>query len=187
AESSFSKISLTHREYFTLIPKDLSFAYRLAYQTTLGGDVPFYYESHVITSILKGATSEGLGGSKTLRGIRRNRVVGDGFFYGNAELRWKFVRFQWLNNNFYFGLNSFLDFGQVTKKIPTNINSSVNWPLDHGFSDYFDPGAEKMHFSYGAGLRAAMNENFVIAADYGLAADQRDGNSGFYIGLNYLF
>lgn len=188
AESSFSKLSLTHREYFTLVPNDLSFAYRVAYQTTLGGDVPFYYESQVITSIMKGATSEGLGGSKTLRGIRRNRVVGDGFLYGNAELRWKFSRFQWHNNNFYLGLNSFLDFGKVTKKISTQTNASFTaFSLSNSPGDYFDPGAEKMHFSYGAGLRLAMNENFVIAIDYGLAADERDGNSGFYIGLNYLF
>lgn len=186
AESSFSKISLTHREYFTLIPKDLSFAYRVAYQTTLGGEVPFYYQSQVITSIMKGATSEGLGGSKTLRGIRRNRVVGDGFFYGNAELRWKFSRFQWHNNNFYLGLNGFLDFGQVTKKIDF-VNPLSPAMSSIRYSDYFDDNAEKMHLSYGAGFRLAMNENFIIAIDYGLAADKRDGNSGFYIGLNYLF
>jgi len=32
-----------------------------------------------------------------------------------------------------------------------------------------------------------MNENFVIAMDYGMAADKQDGKSGFYMGLNYLF
>ncbi len=83
ANSSFAKLSLTHRQYFTLIPNDLSLAYRLAYQTTIAGYTPFYYQTQVIVSELKGATSEGLGGAKSLRGIRRNRIVGDGFFYGN--------------------------------------------------------------------------------------------------------
>jgi hypothetical protein len=32
-----------------------------------------------------------------------------------------------------------------------------------------------------------MNENFIIAADFGKAFNEQDGNSGFYIGLNYLF
>jgi hypothetical protein len=32
-----------------------------------------------------------------------------------------------------------------------------------------------------------MNQNFVIAADYGIAANEQDGSSGMYIGLNYLF
>jgi hypothetical protein len=44
-----------------------------------------------------------------------------------------------------------------------------------------------MHYSFGVGLRVAMNENFIIRCDYGMAADERDGDSGIYIGLNYLF
>ena len=183
AETGFAKISLTHRQYFTIVPNDLSFAYRLAYQSTLAGHSPFYYQTQVITSVMKGALSEGLGGAKSLRGIRRNRIVGDGFFYGNVEARWKFVRFQFINNNFYLGLNAFADFGQVTKKIEVDPKFS-HLPAQEG---YFDFGAEKMHFSYGLGFRIVMNQNFVIAADYGFAADERDGDSGMYIGLNYLF
>jgi hypothetical protein len=183
AESGFAKLSLTHRQYFTIIPNDLSLAYRLAYQTTIAGHVPFYYQTQVIVSELKGAVSEGLGGAKTIRGVRRNRIVGDGFFYGNLEARWKFARFRFINNNFYLGLNGFTDFGQVTKKIDTTPeNGFVPQP-----DNYFDEDAEKMHFSYGAGLRIVMNQNFVIAVDYGFAADERDGDSGLYIGLNYLF
>ncbi|MDP3435024.1 MAG: BamA/TamA family outer membrane protein, partial [Bacteroidota bacterium] len=117
AESSFSKLSLIHRQYFTIVPDNLSLVYRLAYQTTLGGTVPFYYQSQVITSQLTGATSEGLGGASTIRGILRNRVIGDGIFYGNVEARWKVVRFNFIKNYFYIGLNGFTDFGRVTKKI----------------------------------------------------------------------
>ena len=182
SESSFAKFMLVHRQYFTLIPNDLSFGYRLAYQSTLGGDVPFYYQSQVITSILTSALSEGLGGSKTLRGILRNRIVGDGFFYGNAELRYKFYRFQFLNSNWYLGLNAFTDFGQVTRRIDLPFIA----PSRMG-SDFYKADAEKMHISYGAGLRIVMNQNFVIAVDYGRATSAQDGKSGMYIGLNYLF
>lgn len=182
AESSFSKLSIIHREYFTLIPNNLSLVYRLAYQTTLGGTVPFYYQSQVITSIMTGATSEGLGGGSTMRGILRNRVVGDGVFYGNIEARWKFVRFNFIRNNFYLGLNGFTDFGRVTKRIPVNIPSTIESP-----GNFFKTNAEKMHYSFGTGLAIAMNENFVISMDYGLAVDKQDGKSGFYMGLNYLF
>jgi len=187
AGSSFSRISLTHRQYFTLVPNDLSLAYRLDWQTALGGHVPFYYESQVITSVMKGSSSEGLGGSKTLRGILRNRVVGDGIFFGNVELRWKFARFQWHNNNFYLGWNGFSDFGKVTRKIPVHAGAFDEYSLGSDPQNYFDPGSEKMHFSFGTGLRVAMNENFIVAFDYGIAADSRDGDSGLYMGLNYLF
>jgi len=185
AEGSFSRMSFIHRQYFTLIPKALSFAYRLAYQTTLSGDVPFYYKSQMIASVLTGATSEGLGGGKTIRGILRSRVQGDGVFLGNAEFRWKFVRFTWIKNNFYLGLNAFTDFGRVTKM--ADVKSKVISMSSVPQPTYFDWDAEKMHVSYGGGLRVVMNENFVIAADYGLASDKQDGSSGFYMGLNYLF
>jgi hypothetical protein len=184
SESSFLKLSLIHREYFTLVPASLSLVYRVAYQTTLAGTTPFYYQSQVITSVLTGALSEGLGGAKTLRGILRNRIVGDGFVYGNVELRWKVARFHWINNNFYIGLNGFTDFGKVTKEI--DVRSKLT-PNVAAMTDYFNWGAEKLHTSYGAGLRLVMNENFVVAADYGIAANQQDGISGLYIGLNYLF
>lgn len=184
SEASFAKFALIHRQYFTIIPDDLAFAYRLAYQTTIGDkQVPFYYQPQVMTSILLGALSEGLGGAKSIRGLYRNRVVGDGFMYGNLEMRWKAVRFRFINNNFYIGLNAFTDFGRVTKKIDIDkqiaqIENSAN---------YFAPGTEKFHIGYGAGLRIVMNQNFVIAADYGRAVDPQDGKSGIYIGLNYLF
>ncbi|WP_319503529.1 BamA/TamA family outer membrane protein [uncultured Draconibacterium sp.] len=187
-EQTFTKLTLIHRQYFTIIPNDLSFAYRLAYQTTLTGNVPFYYQTQMITSVMKSSTSEGLGGANSLRGILRNRVVGDAVFLGNVEARWKFARFQFMNNNFYMGLNAFADFGRVTNKIDvdkSNINVPAIYPSP--LESYFDNGAEAMHYSFGLGLRAAMNENFIIRCDYGMAADERDGDSGIYIGLNYLF
>jgi len=185
-ENSFAKLSLTHRQYFTIIPEDLSFVYRLGYQTTLAGHTPFYYQTQVIASVMTDAFGEGLGGKKTLRGIYRNRVLGDGFFYGNAEVRWKFVRFRFINNNFYLGLNGFMDFGRVTKEIDFTIPVLVGGASTVD-PNYFKTDAEKFHVSYGAGFRIVMNENFIVALDYGMAAKEQDGNSGMYIGLNYLF
>ena len=184
AESGFSKISITHRQYFTLIKDDLSLVYRVNWQQTLGGHVPFYYEPQIISSVMTGASSTGLGGAKSLRGVRRNRVVGDGYILGNIEFRYKFARFRMIRQNFYLALNTFFDCGQVTRKIDT---SNLHLPSDVISAEYFNKGAERLHSSYGAGLRLVMNYNFVIAMDYGIATDQQDGNSGIYIGLNYLF
>ena len=106
----FSKLYIIHRQYFTLIEKNLSLVYRLGYQATISGHTPFFYESEVITSRLTGATSEGLGGSKTLRGVLLDRVVGDAFFMGNIELRWKPLYFKLFKQECYLGLNGFYDF-----------------------------------------------------------------------------
>jgi hypothetical protein len=180
AESSFLKFNFTHRQYFTIVKRDLSFAYRIGYQGTLAGHAPFYYQSQIETSLMKDQL--GLGGNKTLRGVSRNRVVSDGFVYGNLELRWKPVHFRFINQNFYIGLNGFLDGGQALQKI------DVDQSLATAHDGYFNFGEkDKLHLSYGAGLRIVMNENFVIACDYGRAFDPQDGKTGLYIGLNYLF
>ncbi|HQO49502.1 MAG TPA: hypothetical protein PK939_03680, partial [Bacteroidales bacterium] len=112
----FAKISATHRQYFTLVKDKLSFVYRLNYQGTIGGKVPFYMQPYMINSFSNSSNTDGLGGSKTLRGVMRNRVVGDGFAYGNAEFRWKFFRTELWKQNIYLGLNTFVDAGQVLQK-----------------------------------------------------------------------
>ena len=189
-EWGFSKLYITHRQYFTLIENDLSIVYRLVYQSTLTGKAPFFYQSQVITSMLTGYTSEGLGGVSSLRGVLMNRVIGDAFFMGNIELRWKPVYFKFLRQDCYLGLNGFYDFGRVTKKIdlPNNLETTFSntYPTEN-FSDYFKPGKEKFHMSAGASIMLAMNQNFVVAIDLGKAFNKQDGNIGFYVGLNYLF
>jgi hypothetical protein len=184
-QSGYLKFSLIHRHYFTLIPDDLSFAFRTALQTTIAGRAPFYAEPLMITSMLRGATEEGLGGIRNLRGMPRNRAVGGGVAYGNAELRWKFFRTRMFKQNFYLGLNTFADAGQVIQKIDIEEKVKALGNVDE--KEYFDFGAEQIHVTYGAGLRVVMNQNFIIAIDWGKAADKRDGSSGFYVGLNYLF
>lgn len=183
--SGYTKLSLIHRQYFTLIPDDLSFAARLAVQANIAGEAPFWIQPLMITSMLRGATEEGLGGVRNLRGIPRNRIVGAGLAYGNAELRWKFYRTRMFRQNFYFGFNTFLDAGQVIQKIDVEEKvKALNLPDE---SEYFSFGSEKLHISYGLGFRIAMNQNFILAVDWGKSADERDGTSGFYVGLNYLF
>ncbi|MGM0666639.1 MAG: Omp85 family outer membrane protein [Bacteroidota bacterium] len=187
SDAGFAKFFAIFRQYFTIVPEDLSFAYRLGYQTTIAGDVPWYHQNQIITSVLAGTTSEGLGGSKNVRGVLRNRIVGDGLFYANAEFRWKAIRFSLINQNFYLGFVAFSDFGMVTSKVDIEIPAQEEMIEGDSVGDYFDPGSEKMHISAGGGLRLVMNENFIVSADLGKALNEQDGNIGFYIGLNYLF
>lgn len=181
---AYAKFTFIHRQYFTILPEILSFAYRLGYQGTLFGNVPFHMQPHIVPTYLTAATSQGLGGSKTLRGIQRNRIVGDGIVFGNFEFRWKFLRTSVLNQNVYLGTNLFLDAGEIVKKIEVDLSQAVK---ESDVAEYFDPGAEKIHFSTGIGLKVAVNENFILSFDWGKALDPRDGDTEFYITLNYLF
>ncbi|MGF1585357.1 MAG: hypothetical protein ACFCUM_08560 [Bacteroidales bacterium] len=178
---AYSRISLTHRQYFTIVERNLSFAYRLNYQGTLGGNVPFYMLPYMINSFSLSSNTDGLGGSKTVRGVLRNRIVGDGMVFGNFEMRWKFFRTVLFNQNIYLALNGFMDAGQVV------TNRKIDVPAGSPFYSFYNPDEESMHVALGGGFRIAMNENFIIAVDYGKPLDSRDGGGGLYIGLNYLF
>jgi len=68
--------------------------------------MPFYMLPLVYNSAPQ-LTLSGLGGSRTIRGILRNRVVGEDLVYGNAELRWKVFRTVLFNQNLYLALSGY--------------------------------------------------------------------------------
>lgn len=180
------KLAITHRQYFTIIPKNLSFAYRLGFQSTIAGNASFYSQPLMAYSFYRGVLSQGLGGAKTIRGVLRNRIIGDAFVYGNFEFRWKIIHTQILNQNLYIALNGFFDTGRTLKEYDIDKSGIVMDPGE-SITDYFDQEDDSFHNSAGGGIRFALNQNFIVAVDYGVALDERDGTSGMYIGLNYLF
>ncbi len=181
---TFGKFALTHRQYFTLVKDNLSFAYRLGYQGVVYGDIPFYLLPYMVYSYMPSSTVDGLGGSKSVRGMIRNRTVGEGVGFANIELRYKFARFRFIGQNWYAALNPFLDAGTVLQKVDID-KSNIPGTVDQ--TQFFNDDAETFHFTYGCGLHLAMNENFVIAADIGLPVKADDGKMGVYIGMNWLF
>jgi len=179
-----TKMAIIHRQYFSLA-KDLIFAYRLDYQTTIGKEkVPYYAQPELITSYLIAATNQGLGGKVSVRGILRNRIIGDNVGFANFEFRYKFLRFEMFKQNFYLGTNVFFDSGIILKPIEMDLTNVSPGDKDTYFNQY-EKG--KFHSAAGIGLKIGWNENFVISADFGKAFDKQDGNTGMYIGLNYLF
>ncbi len=180
-DESYTRLVLTHRQYFTLIPETMNFALRISYQGKISGKMPFYMLPFVFNSP-PNYTRDGLGGGKTIRGVLRNRVAGESYVFGNAELRWKVLRTRLLKQNFYVALSGFLDGGLVTGKYRLD-RSGI--PPDQLF--WIDKDRESFHPAYGAGVHLALNENFIVAVDYGLAADPRDGSNGLYIGMDFLY
>jgi hypothetical protein len=180
-ENRFTKLVVTHRQYFTIVNDRLTFVNRIGWQQTIFGKAPFYFQPLMISSYSPSTLTEGLGGAKSLRGILRNRVTGDGFAFGNIEFRWKFAKFNAMKQNVYLALNPFFDAGYVTKKIDIPANP------DHLFSPHYNDTSQRLHMTYGCGFHIALNENFVVAINYGRAMNLQDGKSGLYIGTNWLF
>ncbi len=181
-----SKFALIHRQYFSLM-KDMVLAYRLTYQATIGENrVPYYAQPLLIASFLTSADNQGLGGKRSMRGVLRNRVIGDDIAIGNFEFRYKFLKFEAFKQNFYLGTNIFFDSGIILKPIEIAGYDSMSSAVkdDLMLQDY---ESGKLHSAAGIGLKIGWNENFIISVDYGKTFDPQDGNSGVYINLNYMF
>ena len=178
-ESSYIKLALTHRQYFTLRKEVLNLAYRISYQPKIAGEIPFYMLPFVYDSK---QNRDGLGGAKTLRGILRNRIVGNDLLFSNIELRWKFYRGIVMNQNLYLAINTFVDAGMVTREYEFDKSNVPNDELKNIATE-----SETIHGSYGAGLNIVMNHNFIVSINYGRAINPQDGKDGVYVGLNFLF
>ena len=189
SKNPYYRYSLTWRHYLPIVKQDkLTFAYRLNYEGTFG-DAPFYALPYM-TVMGEKQDLEGLGGFNTVRGVMRSRVWGLDAATYNLEFRWRFVKFLVGKQNIALGLNLFSDGTMTTKgKDLTNLKSWVSAPV---------LGKEKdlPHVTLGAGFRFIMNENFIIAVDYGMPLSHfmknspiynQDGTGAFYVNLGYLF
>ncbi len=162
SESGYLRWTLVDRRYVPL-GDGLTFANRILVQD-VEGEAPFYDLSTLQTSFKR---REGLGGSRTLRGIPRNRYVGKGVFLWNAELRWRAAEFTFVGRSFHMILSAFVDTGRVWADGPV---------LGELLSD--------LHGSYGAGVRAGMGENFIAGLDVGRSSTS---SASIYINTGYTF
>jgi len=185
-ELPYTRYSLVHRHYLALIKNKLNLAMRLGAQGKIGNrDIPFYRRTQLISPFATRSNVTGLGGANSLRGIMRNRLVGDGIAYGNFELRWRTINFTFFKQHCYLGFNGFFDTGIVTDAVDIDYTNISDADREAYFADITN---QSLHSAVGGGLKLAMNENFVISVDLGKALDTRDADGmGMYININYLY
>jgi len=183
-------LNASFRHYVPLWRDNIIFAYRIGYQGSLWGNTPFYMKNYMATLFTKRANYEMLGGANSLRGIVRNRVTGDGYAYANVELRLKLVSFRIARQAFYIGINPLFDIGYITDPVElTRTETELRALTAASGVDYnkFFAAEDGFHMSAGAGLKIAMNENFILSVDFAKALNKQDGNTGLYIMLGYMF
>ncbi|MBR6423322.1 MAG: hypothetical protein IKS47_01390 [Bacteroidales bacterium] len=171
---------------------DPVFAYRLAWQQTIAGETPLYMIQNVPLLVQRNMISEGFGSSNTIRGLRENRILTEGFAWINTELRVKIVNFKLLNQFFYLAVNPFVDAGVITKPYRAaefENAKRLNVATYKGIGEIYAANlAKSVVTSAGIGLKIAMNQNFIISAEFAhcfygpLKADPWIG-----IGINYQF
>ncbi|MCQ2194416.1 MAG: BamA/TamA family outer membrane protein [Paludibacteraceae bacterium] len=183
---SYYRYSATFRQYLPLAQDRLVFAYRLNYQGTFGNYAPFYVLPYY-TYVGPGYDRDGFGGYRTTRGVLRNRVQALDVAMFNAEMRWKFYRTHLFKQNVYFALNGFADGTAAIRNYDTSYRGEDNAVERAMYDSFVNMDKEKLHLSAGGGLRIGINQNFIIAVDYGVPFDSRDGAGSLYINTGFLF
>ncbi len=190
------KYNLTFRHYVPVLRNELlTLAYRVVYQGTIGNSAP-YYMLPFMTIMGHTTDKDGFGGYRTTRGILRNRVQGLDVAIFNLELRSRFTSFVLMNQNVSLGLNAFTDGAMTTKPYSMEYQGDPNDQVAiQEYNEYMRLGAENLsedghdlpHISVGLGFRVIINENFIIAFEYGIPLNKQDGTNSFYINTGFLF
>ena len=192
----YYRYSVTFRHYVPIVKNDiLTFAYRINYEGTMGDNAPYYVLPY-LTTVGQSFDRDGMGGYRSVRGIMRNRVQGLDVLSYNAEFRWRFVSFPLWKQNIAFGLSLFSDGTMVTRERDMTFRGDEQYRKE--YDDYMAMGsdADRPHITIGAGLRFIMNQNFIVAFEYGLPVSRfssnpviknQDGTGAFYINTGYLF
>ena len=171
---------------------DPVFAYRLAWQQTIAGETPLYMIQNNPLLVQRNMISEGFGSSNTIRGLRENRILTEGFAWANTELRVKLVNFKLFNQYFYIAVNPFFDAGIITKPYRAEAfekakasNAATYMPL----AKLYDASKVRdIIYSGGAGLKIAMNQNFIVSVELAKCFYKPlDAGMWLGIGINYQF
>lgn len=179
----YLKVALRWRQYITPGPEWLTLAYHIAWQSTVLGRAPFYIQQNLCTVQVRQATTEGLGGINTLRGVMASRLIGDGYAWSNFEVRLRLLQWDFLKMSWTFAVNPFYDLGCITKP----------FRLEEMAAAYGRSAAElrretvRLHHSAGVGIKVGMNSNSIFSLEWAKPFNSQDGRSSIYFAINYVF
>ena len=101
------------------------------------------------------------------------------------------------NQNISFGLTAFSDGSMVTRERDMTFKGDMMHIASYDAYRAKGQKNDRPHITVGSGLRFIMNENFIVAFEYGSPLTHfyskshplynQDGNGAFYINTGYLF
>ena len=148
------------------------------YQGFLSGQAAFYTQQNINTLFMRTTSSEGLGGIGTIRGLPYNRLLGNGYLWGNLEVRIRLFNFRFLKRDIQVVVNPLLDAGAIvqpyrTDEYTTDINTK----------------ARQAFLATGIGGKLVVNQNFIFGFEIAkaLPLTHEDYPLGINLGLNYIF
>lgn len=174
----FFRYQATIRGYYPFFSKRLVAAARTTIEGYAGSPAFYVLPYTMVTGNLY--DRDGFGGYRTVRGMLRDRLQAKSVFYYNTELRYRFLDFKLIKQNFSLCFSVFHDGALSVQpyEIPGLMPNHVGKYCEK----------DGWHGTAGAGLRLMMNRNFIIAFEYGAAFNRQDNKFGsFYINTGFLF
>ena len=179
---NYLQLAAHWRQYISLWPGRVIFAYHLGLQHTLAGEIPFYNLNELATINYAYEEYAGLGSRYSVRGYRYNRISAAGYAWANVELRLIPFKFDLFNQHFDIVFNPFMDFAGITKtyRSEKQVNIPGDIPIWQDDKQIVMPSA-------GMGLKLHMNTNFILSLDFAKAFNPQ--LSDFMVGMatTYVF
>ena len=181
---NYAQLVAHWRQYLSLWPGRIIFAYHLGLQHTLFGEIPFYNINELATLSYLYEENSGLGSRYSVRGYRYNRIAAAGYAWGNFELRIIPFKFNLFRQHFDIVLSPFADLAAITKEYRLERQKSSQ-PED-GVCIFQDLSRPLMA-SAGCGVKLHMNTNFIISVDFAKAFDPQLSDFTVGMGTTYVF
>ncbi|MCI2121861.1 MAG: hypothetical protein LKK19_04075, partial [Bacteroidales bacterium] len=163
-----------------LVSDKLVFAYRLNYQQFLG-NAPWYAIPY-LSVIGPSYDKDAIGGYRTVRGLMANRVLGKGMGFYNAEIRYRFIDFHFLKQNFGLAVSGYCDGAYIADRFDLSNQTGADAELYSKYINTLD--RDKFHISAGGGFRIILNRNFIVCLELGHALNTQDNDKAVTVDVN---
>ena len=186
---NYLQVSAHWKQFIPIVPGRLIFAYHLALQHTLAGEIPYYNLNELATISYLYEESAGLGSRYSVRGYRYNRIAAAGYAWANIELRVIPFKFNLFGQHFDIVFNPFLDLASITKtyRMEEQMYRLTPTPGQPVPGPVFQDEQLPLMASAGIGGKLHMNTNFILSLDFAKAFDPQ--LSDFMVGMatTYVF
>lgn len=176
---NYLQVAARWKQYISLIPDWLIFAYQICFQHTLAGEIPYYNLNELATIHYIYEENAGLGSRYSIRGYNYNRISAAGYAWSNIEFRVIPLKFRLFKQSFRIVLNPFMDLAAITRTYRLEKQKQI--------PAFFQTRKTPVMASAGCGIKLHMNTNFILSLDFAKAFDPQLSNLMINMATTYVF
>ena len=176
---NYLQVAARWKQYISVIPDWLIFAYQICFQHTLAGEIPYYNLNELATIHYIYEENAGLGSRYSIRGYNYNRISAAGYAWSNIEFRVIPLKFRLFKQSFRIVLNPFIDLAAITRTYRLEKQKQI--------PAFYQTRKTPVMASAGCGIKLHMNTNFILSLDFAKAFDPQLSNLMINMATTYVF